>query len=416
MKPQSIEEWRKYFERGNCSIYQIINNAIRVAALDQPEEFKLRRNKILERLYSCQFTGNCCCLDQTTEHDIHTTISQVFRDCKKACPHNETTNKVDDSAVAGGGGRATGQQANEPGNNIIEDARDENIRCVLQIKDQLESNKLTETEIYESLRKLRSLVRSVSVIEATKIGITISNLRQHGSKEISLLATIMTDRWKSMIAELVDNKTAETTAEKSKNPAPRFVLEEWREFPSAEFIPQPPVEFSENFLDDLDDYENAAVTKDNNETKLKTMKDSAEKFKSGRSNEPSNKSNVKVENSSGATTEKNPSMGNKRKMEDEELVIPTIKRQKPAKSAPKPKLLKTEQKPRMKKEVQNHNSEPRTRYRALRMSAEPTHAIIPRARESRRSSGNTARQERLETSKNKLQADYQAHALKGTSS
>ncbi|XP_028779048.1 probable mediator of RNA polymerase II transcription subunit 26a [Neltuma alba] len=241
MEAKSLEEWRKYFESGNCSIYRIIFNAIRIAALDDPEEFKLRRNKIVERLYSCQFTGLCAAAALITERDIHSTIKQVFQHCENACAHHKSTKVVDDSAV--GGATATDQQANEPGNN--DEDEDETVRCVLQIRDELESNELTDSEIYGSLKKLQLVVQSVFVMEATKIGKTISNLRRHRTKEISLLATIMADQWKSKIVEFVDNKTAGTTAEKSKNPVPRFVLDEWREFPSVEYVPQPPVEFSE---------------------------------------------------------------------------------------------------------------------------------------------------------------------------
>lgn len=90
MKSKSTEEWRKYFESGNCSIYEIIFNAIRMAALDNPVEFKLERKKIVEGLYASLFTDNV--------NDI-----------------------------------ATYEQANDA--NVI-------ISCVLQIKDGLEKNQL----------------------------------------------------------------------------------------------------------------------------------------------------------------------------------------------------------------------------------------------------------------------------------
>ncbi|XP_054801552.1 probable mediator of RNA polymerase II transcription subunit 26a [Prosopis cineraria] len=159
MKSKSLEQWREYFESGNCSIYQIIFNAIRVAALDDPQEFKLRRKRIAERLYSCQFTGSCCCVDQT-EQDVHSTITQVFQECKKACARKGA--KVHDSTVIAGG-KATDQANNELENNV--EVERENIRCVLQIKDELENKELTDTEIYESLTKLQLMVRSVGVME-----------------------------------------------------------------------------------------------------------------------------------------------------------------------------------------------------------------------------------------------------------
>lgn len=55
MKPSvSLDNWRDYFRRGDSDIFGIIDHAIMVAAADWPEEFKSRRDRIAELLFSCR--------------------------------------------------------------------------------------------------------------------------------------------------------------------------------------------------------------------------------------------------------------------------------------------------------------------------------------------------------------------------
>lgn len=137
MKSKSPEQWREYFESGNCSIYQIIFHAIRVAAVDNPEEFKLRRKQIVARLYSCKFTGCCYSADQTFL-DVQSTLTRVFNDCIKACANNTTKLHAHDNSVGSQVRGTTDHHVDELGHKI-EDDRD-NIRHVLQIKEELENN------------------------------------------------------------------------------------------------------------------------------------------------------------------------------------------------------------------------------------------------------------------------------------
>ena len=56
MKSWSLDEWRKYFGSANSDIFEIIEHAIIVAASDCPKEFRVRRDGIAERLFSCRLT------------------------------------------------------------------------------------------------------------------------------------------------------------------------------------------------------------------------------------------------------------------------------------------------------------------------------------------------------------------------
>ena len=53
---KSLDHWRSYFRSANSDIFDIIDHAIMVAASDCPKEFRLRRDGIAERLFSCRLT------------------------------------------------------------------------------------------------------------------------------------------------------------------------------------------------------------------------------------------------------------------------------------------------------------------------------------------------------------------------
>lgn len=52
----SLDNWRNYFRTANGDIFDIIDHAVMVAALDCPKEFKLRRDRIAEKLFTCKVT------------------------------------------------------------------------------------------------------------------------------------------------------------------------------------------------------------------------------------------------------------------------------------------------------------------------------------------------------------------------
>ncbi|KAE8736306.1 hypothetical protein F3Y22_tig00000002pilonHSYRG00001 [Hibiscus syriacus] len=55
MKGVALERWRDYFRTANSDIFDIIEHAIVLAALDCPKEFRLRREHIAEKLFTCDF-------------------------------------------------------------------------------------------------------------------------------------------------------------------------------------------------------------------------------------------------------------------------------------------------------------------------------------------------------------------------
>ncbi|PPS04503.1 hypothetical protein GOBAR_AA16159 [Gossypium barbadense] len=64
MKGWAIKQWKGYFHTNNYSdIFDKLDHAIMVAALACPKEFKLRRDRIIEKQFTCKLT-RCSSSDQ----------------------------------------------------------------------------------------------------------------------------------------------------------------------------------------------------------------------------------------------------------------------------------------------------------------------------------------------------------------
>ncbi|KAK1320977.1 putative mediator of RNA polymerase II transcription subunit 26a [Acorus calamus] len=55
-KTKTLEDWRDYFRRANTDIFDVIHNAIFIAASDCPGEFQLKRDGITEKLFTTRST------------------------------------------------------------------------------------------------------------------------------------------------------------------------------------------------------------------------------------------------------------------------------------------------------------------------------------------------------------------------
>ena len=63
-----MDNWRKYFRSANSDIFEVIQNAIIIAASDWPQEFRAQRDQIAEKLFTCQL-AKCHGCDRMDGHD-----------------------------------------------------------------------------------------------------------------------------------------------------------------------------------------------------------------------------------------------------------------------------------------------------------------------------------------------------------
>ncbi|KAJ7976568.1 Transcription elongation factor [Quillaja saponaria] len=251
MKSGSLDYWRNYFRGANCDIFDIIDCAIMVAASDCPKEFRLRRDRIAEMLFSCRLNRCLGC------NRVELAVPADGEDggCKSGCDRDggefesgaSKESKVNSSRDDHGE-----MNMNQVSNYSYGDAEaltdeiEEQSQVfgeVLRIKEVLfNREEESDSVLFDSLRRLQLMDLTVDTLKATEIGKVVNALRKHGSKQIRNLARILIDVWKEMVDEWA-NATAniagtEATPE-STNPS---AVDREEEEEEEEGLPSPPMD------------------------------------------------------------------------------------------------------------------------------------------------------------------------------
>nr|XP_027071208.1 probable mediator of RNA polymerase II transcription subunit 26b [Coffea arabica] len=262
-----LDKWRDYFLTANSDIFCIIERAITIASIDSPKEFKLRRDRIAELLFTCKVTkcfgcdklelavpNDGCDGEEEEEEEEEDKCSSEFgrrtedeevrtKESKVNC--NEIDNHGDGDAeelernlnhqvstYSYGDAEALSDEIEEESQNFGE---------VKRIKEILENSEdEPDSVIFDSLRRLQIMALSVEVLKSTEIGKSVNALRRHGSKQIRQLAKTLVDGWVTMVDEWMNATAAianEGTPESMKKSD--LVNEE-------EGLPSPPLD--EGFL------------------------------------------------------------------------------------------------------------------------------------------------------------------------
>nr|GFB04629.1 transcription elongation factor, TFIIS/CRSP70 [Tanacetum cinerariifolium]GFB19995.1 transcription elongation factor, TFIIS/CRSP70 [Tanacetum cinerariifolium] len=142
-----MDEWGNYLKNTNEDVFEINKNLIKIAAIDHPNDFQEKRDKLAEEHFTCDLIS----------------VSRV--------------NKED--------------------NGVAE---------VLRIKGVLEKGGMHESGevVCDLLNKLRDMRLSYKTLEAMKIGITVNALKKHESKDVKQTAKVMISDWKRMVDEYLD--------------------------------------------------------------------------------------------------------------------------------------------------------------------------------------------------------------------
>ncbi|PIA59977.1 hypothetical protein AQUCO_00400689v1 [Aquilegia coerulea] len=216
--------WRKFFQSSNADIFEILEQAIMIAATDCPNDFKFRRDEIAEKLFTCQFTrcGGCDGLElsmpkEEQNKDVVKDNSKGHGDSvyleekenKGNCSTNGTSemNANQVSCISYNEAEALTDVLEEEG-QIIED--------VFRIREILvNSIDQSSSSLLESLRRLQLMDLSMQILMTTNIGNAVSALRKHPTKEIAKLARDLVRSWKAMVTEVIAaTEVAKTSKEK----------------------------------------------------------------------------------------------------------------------------------------------------------------------------------------------------------
>ncbi|KAJ8770370.1 hypothetical protein K2173_014983 [Erythroxylum novogranatense] len=295
MKQESLDYWRNYFRAANSDIFGIIDYAITVAASDCPKDFRLRRDRIAERLFTCRLTrcSGCdrvelavpdhdsdgesdrCKIRDGVSDDDDDNDDDIEIDIEGGCEFEDGSGSKESKVNSCNNGEVNvndyqlvSNYGYEEAEALTDEIEEESqiVGEVLRIKNILLGSKdESDSVLFESLRKLELMALTVDILKATEIGKAVNVLRRHGSTQIRLLARTLINGWKVLVDEWCDATKAlrgdEGTPE-SVNPS---VVEEEEE--EEEGLPSPPLDEAaffatqptsmelSQFFDGIDDYE-----------------------------------------------------------------------------------------------------------------------------------------------------------------
>ncbi|KAL5231573.1 hypothetical protein ABZP36_030349 [Zizania latifolia] len=251
-----LDRWREFFRgaAGAAGIWDVIENAILVAAADSPRELVRRRDHLAEVLYTAHRapppTHGC----GSAATPIPATPAEEDKGSVRRVPEKQS--KVDSSSNGAlGGGRRIDEDedsdsdsdderlrraaASNYGHNYDDDDDDEEeeeeqqekpveeeeedpeveelealtnemdeesqvVGEVFRIKDLLlHKEDHSDATLFESLRRLQLMQLSVSTLKVTEIGRAVNGLRKHNSQQIRHLARTLIEAWKVLVDEWV---------------------------------------------------------------------------------------------------------------------------------------------------------------------------------------------------------------------
>ncbi|KAI9074252.1 hypothetical protein K1719_043817 [Acacia pycnantha] len=195
MEYGSLEYWRNYFQTANTDIFDVIDHAILVAVSDYPNELRLQRERISERLFSWRLTRS------VDLNPLRLAVSSDDKEdggckCSFSRKATELRDSTKESKAKAKSGR--GDEINRTEVSNFSFGEDEGLTGEIEKKSMIVAEILRIKEIlrmeeansvlFESLRRLQPLALTVDLLKETEIGKAVNHLKKHGSKEIRQLA------------------------------------------------------------------------------------------------------------------------------------------------------------------------------------------------------------------------------------
>ncbi|GLT88067.1 hypothetical protein SLE2022_061090 [Rubroshorea leprosula] len=230
MKPEGIDQWREFFGGANSSIFEIIDHAISVAAKDHPEEFKLQRCQIVDKLYSSEL-NQCPCHNHNELPNNKKSSEECDTGANGSLQGNG--NAGDDLGVIGGS--KDGDEidicqndpqeinTNQPIKNSCSEAEaltadtdeEKEIICELdRIREVVQNEDQSERVLLDSLKRLQLIDLSFEILKKTEIGKPVNLLRKHNSSQIRKLARSLILAWRIKVDKWLEAKETIAGSEK----------------------------------------------------------------------------------------------------------------------------------------------------------------------------------------------------------
>ncbi|XP_071710845.1 probable mediator of RNA polymerase II transcription subunit 26c isoform X2 [Rutidosis leptorrhynchoides] len=172
-----LDEFRLILSNSNANVWEIIDAAIALASTDYPGELKIRRDAIVQRLYTPpQLQSKVTTLDNGGDESPLT-------------PHSLPRGDDDDND----------NDEPDPYGGLFDDEQTK----ILEIKEQLEDPHQSDDAVVELLETLADMDLTFTVLKETDIGRHVNRLRKHPSNDVRRLVKQLVSKWKDLVDEWV---------------------------------------------------------------------------------------------------------------------------------------------------------------------------------------------------------------------
>ncbi|XP_077248671.1 transcription elongation factor (TFIIS) family protein isoform X2 [Tasmannia lanceolata] len=198
-----LDDFRSVLRNSGVDVWTLIETAIEVASMDYGKELKIRRDKIVERLYTsacrnCDPDGPRLSSTEIKEEKNEPIVPEASiekensHNGKNASPSTpQSIDREEDRDRIYGGGRSIDQEQ----------------RKIISIKEYLEDPEQSDDSLVNHLQNLADMDITFKALKETDIGRHVNGLRKHPSSEVRRLVKQLVRKWKDLVDEWVKLNT-----------------------------------------------------------------------------------------------------------------------------------------------------------------------------------------------------------------
>ncbi|KMT09231.1 hypothetical protein BVRB_6g133320 [Beta vulgaris subsp. vulgaris] len=202
-----LDDFRMILGNSGVDIWGLIETAIKVASLEYRDELKVRRDGIVEKLYT-----NCHNYERPPSNGFATNavVDAVFGTENEIVPNKSVSPSTPVSIGGGDDEEEEGQEQEQNRRfveNLDEEDEDDELRRVLSIKEQIEDPHQSEDSVVDLLQSLADMDITFKALKETDIGRHVNHLRKHPSGDVRRLVKLLVRKWKDLVDEWVRSNT-----------------------------------------------------------------------------------------------------------------------------------------------------------------------------------------------------------------
>lgn len=215
-----LDDFRAILGDSRVDIWGFIETAIKVASLDYGDELRVRRDGIVEKLYTnCHNCETACNNLNNSSNNNNGFATNAVVEAVFGSEREMITRKSNSPStpVSIGGGEdddeveVEAEEEQEQDRRFVEnedeDEEDDELRRILSIKEQIEDPHQPEDSLVDLLQSLADMDITFKALKETDIGRHVNRLRKHPSGDVRRLVKLLVRKWKDLVDEWVRSNT-----------------------------------------------------------------------------------------------------------------------------------------------------------------------------------------------------------------